>query len=336
MEVVGSFSETSSETEIILEAVPVDDGSLDLVSIRQLTGKKVWENEARNVADGAADSDGAPGAPRKLGRVLAFLFHPSENRCIGFLAKRPDVALMFRRKDLFVSFGGFDVIQGRIIAGKAAGDKGKTAEKAARAAGASLDECIVWQGLPVVCEDGTVLGVASDVLCELGTGSVYELEVGNGAAANALLGTLHVPADEIVGFCICQEVADPETPAAAASSTAASAASEGAAASVPNVGAAPLVSSFPAIMVKNAAKMRPIEGGAAEKAGSATAVVAHNAKQAIDKIKPKAKEATAAAGDAVNKGAYVTGRQIGRTKGMFSAFKEEFDKALHDDGENAS
>ena len=40
--------------------------------------------------------------------------------------------------------------------------------------------------------------------------------------------------------------------------------------------------------------------------------------------------AAKATGDAVNKGAYVTGRQIGRAKGMFSAFKDEYDKAVAD------
>ena len=48
---------------------------------------------------------------------------------------------------------------------------------------------------------------------------------------------------------------------------------------------------------------------------------------AVDKVKPKVNEAAHAAGDAVNKGAYATGKQIGKATGMFSEFKEEYDKA---------
>ncbi len=42
------------------------------------------------------------------------------------------------------------------------------------------------------------------------------------------------------------------------------------------------------------------------------------------------KQATKAAGKAVNKGAYVTGRQIARTQGMFGKFKDNFKSAMQD------
>ena len=38
-------------------------------------------------------------------------------------------------------------------------------------------------------------------------------------------------------------------------------------------------------------------------------------------------EAAKKTGEVVNKGAYATGKQIAATKGMFSGFKEEYDKA---------
>ncbi len=41
--------------------------------------------------------------------------------------------------------------------------------------------------------------------------------------------------------------------------------------------------------------------------------------------------ATKAAGKAREQGAYATGRQIKRASGMFSAFKEEYDKARKED-----
>ena len=70
-----------------------------------------------------------------------------------------------------------------------------------------------------------------------------------------------------------------------------------------------------------------MEGGLAEKAGEATAVVVDKAHTAVDKAKPVASAAAKKTGEVVNKGAYATGKQIAATKGMFSGFKEEYDKA---------
>ena len=69
------------------------------------------------------------------------------------------------------------------------------------------------------------------------------------------------------------------------------------------------------------------EGGVAEKAGAATAVAVDKVHTTVDKAKPVVSKAAAATGEAVNKGAYATGKQIAATKGMFSGFKEEYDKA---------
>ena len=47
----------------------------------------------------------------------------------------------------------------------------------------------------------------------------------------------------------------------------------------------------------------------------------------VDRAKPVVSEAAKKTGEVVNKGAYATGKQIAATKGMFSGFKEEYDKA---------
>ena len=82
-----------------------------------------------------------------------------------------------------------------------------------------------------------------------------------------------------------------------------------------------------AILVDNEVKQLAAEGGVAEKAGAATAVVVDKAKTTVDKAKPVVSEAAKKTGEAVNKGAYATGRQIAKSKTMFSDFKEEYDKA---------
>ncbi len=67
------------------------------------------------------------------------------------------------------------------------------------------------------------------------------------------------------------------------------------------------------------------EGGLAEKAGSASAVVNDKASRAAAnvsaKVKPAAAEAAHKAGEAMNDGAYKLGVQLSKTKGMFSNFK---------------
>ena len=82
-----------------------------------------------------------------------------------------------------------------------------------------------------------------------------------------------------------------------------------------------------AIILSDEALAIQAQGGLAERAGKASAVVGHKASQAFEKAKPVASNVAQKTGDAVNKGAYSFGKQLSKTKGMFSAFKEEYNKA---------
>ena len=238
---------------------------------------------------------------KRIGKVRSFVFHPKERRLVGFMVKRPDLLWMFHRKDLFVSLDGFELDDGRIVLS----DDAKTRDKAAcKALDVRLDDCVIWVGLPVVTESGDTLGTVGTVTFSLVTGKVDSFVVNTGATANALLGTRSVPADFIRGFkrgigtaLAGQYEGDDETPV------------------------------LGAIMVDDAVADIAVEGGAAAKAGAATAVAMDKAHTAVDKAKPKVSEAAHAAGDAVNKGAYAAGKQIGAATGMFSDFKKEYDKA---------
>lgn len=238
---------------------------------------------------------------KRIGKVRSFVFHPKERRLIGFMVKRPDLLWMFHRKDLFVSLDGFELDDGRVVLS----DDTKTRDKAAcKALDVRLDDCVIWVGLPVVTESGDTLGTVGTVTFSLVTGKVDSFVVNTGATANALLGTRSVPVDLIRGFkrgigtaLAGQYEGDDETPV------------------------------LGAILVDDAAAEIAVEGGAAEKAGAATAVAMDKAHTAVDKAKPKVSEAAHAAGDAVNKGAYAAGKQIGAATGMFSDFKKEYDKA---------
>lgn len=259
-----------------------------LISTKELIGLRVV---------GSKPSKKDPEATRKIGKVRACVFHPQEKRFVGVIVKRPDAAMMFHRKDLFVAYNGYDMVDGRMVVRD---DKEATDAAACRAMGVNWDECVLWVGLPVITQDGTEFGVVGDIVFDRHTGAIEHLEVNAGATANALLGVREIPVSMIKGF----------RRGIGAALTA-----------YDEEGEEPI---YGAILVDNAAKGVTVEGGLAEKAGEATAVVGNKAHEVVDDV---VKPAAHAAGKAVNKGAYVTGRQISRAKGMFSNFKSEYDKA---------
>ena len=260
---------------------------------------------------------------KKIGKVRRFVFHPSEKRVIGFTVKRPDAALMFHRKDLFVAIDGFDFDDdNRIVVHD---EPTATGKEACKVLDVDWDKCVIWVGMPVMTASGDFLGYIDVVTFDRESGSVVRFDVTteNGAANDVLLGKRTVPASYIKGFRRGQGIAlapmgeyNGEDPDEATETG--------------------------AILVADRTLELPIEGGAAAAAGKATAVVTDKAKKGaakakvavdekVEQAKPVAKKVAEKTGEAVNEGAFVVGRQLGRTKGMFSAFKEEFDKASRED-----
>ncbi len=82
-----------------------------------------------------------------------------------------------------------------------------------------------------------------------------------------------------------------------------------------------------AMIVDDAAASLEFSGGAAAKAGEASAKLKDKAKQGARELDEKSSEAIEKGSAAVGKGARALGKQLGRTRGMFSSFKDEFKKA---------
>lgn len=246
---------------------------------------------------------------KRIGKVRHFIFHPTERRCIGFTVKRPDAALMFHRKDLFVALNGFDLENGEVVVHD---DSDATEKRAVKALGVNWDACVIWVGMPILTESGTFLGYVDVVTFGRETGKVESLTTENGAASNAIVGKRTIPGKLVKGFRL------------------------GAGAAVAPMGSydggeADEEAVKGAIMVADEAEDIAIEGGVAAAAGKATAVVADKAKKGVAKGKPAAQKAAQKTGEAVEAGAFAAGKQLGRAKGMFAAFKEEYDKAAHGD-----
>ncbi|MEG0072071.1 MAG: PRC-barrel domain protein [Raoultibacter sp.] len=251
---------------------------------------------------------GGKSGTRRIGKVRRIVFHPQEKRCIGIIIKRPDLLLMFHRKDRFAALDSCDLIDGRVCVSN---EPGATDQAACKRLGVDWDECVLWIGLPIIDENGEVFGVVGNTVFNRLTGIVKNIEADKGSAAKALLGTCEIPADMIKGF------------------------RRGIGAALSQTGQGQPVDDTVetgALLVSNEVESLTVEGGLAEKAGEATAVVGDKASKVVAKAKPKVAEAAKITGEAVNKGAYATGKQISKTKGMFSAFKDEYDKARHDDG----
>lgn len=240
---------------------------------------------------------------KRIGKVRRFVFHPKEKRVVGFVVKRPDLLWMFRRKDLFVAVNGYEIEDGRIVVSN---DSAATNRAACKELGVDWDACVLWVGLPVMTEDGDTLGVVGSVAFDRRTGAIASVTTDSGATANALLGKREIPANLVKGFKRGMGAALAQT------------GEEGEESEEVVLGA---------ILVADEARDIAVEGGLAEKAGEATAVVVDKAHTAVDKAKPVASAAAKKTGEVVNKGAYATGKQIAATKGMFSGFKEEYDKA---------
>ena len=257
---------------------------------------------------------------KRIGKVRHFVFHPSEKRLVGFTVKRPDAALMFKRKDLFVALGGYDLVDGQLHVHD---DPDATDKGAIKALGIDWDRCVIWVGMPVLTQSGDMLGYVNVVTFDEVTGKIESMTTENGTANDALLGTRVIPAKLIRGFkrgigeaIVAMNSYEGEDTTDAAERG--------------------------AILVDDAVLDLEVEGGAAAAAGKATAIATDKAKKAagrakaatdqvVDQVKPKAKKIAEKTGAAVDAGAFAAGRQLGRASGMFSAFKEEFDKAMKEE-----
>ena len=262
-----------------------------IISAKELTGSRVI---------------GGKKGVKTIGKVRYFVFHPTKKACVGFMVRRPDAALMFKRKDLFVALDGYEFEDGRIVVPH--DDKDAVDAGACKRLGIDLDSCIIWQGMPIISQSGEELGYVEDVQFKRASGKVVSITPHASATSKALIGTLTIPSEYVKGFRtgVGTELTITEGEGEEERSVRG------------------------AIVVDNEALRIDTEGGIAEKAGQSTAIAAEKVRQAKEQAKPAVDAAAKATGDAVNKGAYVTGRQIGRAKGMFSAFKDEYDKAVAD------
>ena len=131
---------------------------------------------------------------KKIGRLHYFVF--SGNRCVGVLVKRPDVALMFRRKDVFAPLKSVNFQSRTIILDS---DYEKQGNNFLKANKIKLTQTFVYDGMAVQCENGTALGCIDSVTCD-SKGAITNIQVSDGATSDKLLGLRTVPAELLIGM----------------------------------------------------------------------------------------------------------------------------------------
>ncbi len=241
---------------------------------------------------------GGKSGEKLIGKVRHLVFHPKERRVIGFIVKRPDLALMFHRKDLFVALDSYEIVDGRVCVST---ESGATDKAACKRLGVDWDSCVLWSGMSIVTESGTTVGTIGTVTFDRLTGRVESVVADRGATSKALLGTVEIPVGQIRGFRfgIGELVSEME--------------SQGEVVEEEN-------ELRGAILVADSVLQIEAEGGLAEMAG-----------HAVGKAKPVVRETAQKAGEAANKGVEALGKRVGETKGAFAGFKEEYQKAVKDD-----
>lgn len=259
-------------------------------SVHDLAGSVVFERTAKK--------------EHRIGKVHAAIFHPKERKVIGFTIKRPDRAMMFHRSDKVMPVDAFEVQEKHLVVDEKNLMSGRLLAKRFNV---KWDECLIWQGMPLLTEGGVRCGYVGDVVFSVADGVVKTLFIDKGGTHNVLIGRASISADEVIGFRL------------------------GVGEKLNSVSEDDFLCG--AIIVRDDVLQVEAEGGLAEKAGRVSAKVADTVGEKVNKAKPVVQEATQKAEEAVNRGAYALGERLAQTKGMFSSFKEEYNKARRSDDE---
>lgn len=145
---------------------------------------------------GARVTGGRKGT-RRVGKILRAVFHPATYALAGFIVARPDFLFMFKRKDRFLAYDAFAVIDGRVVGTT---DRDSWDVPACKRLDIDWDTCLILEGMALVIKDGTKVGTIDAVEYDERSGKLLALEVSDGAAARTLLGVTKIPRELIIGY----------------------------------------------------------------------------------------------------------------------------------------
>ena len=314
-----------------------------MLSVKEFKGLRFWRAKPTRTGEEKLT---------RLGKLRYAVFSPDGRKVVGFIVHRPDIMGMVKRADLFLGRDSFEAIDQGILATR--GDE--SFDDAARARlKLDWDSCIIWDGMDARTEDGKELGYVDDVLFDARTGSVKRFMITDGGMANALVGQVSIDAKDVVGykdgFLVVSADADVHELTGGLAGKAGEAYGRAKAASAKTASKAGKVAGEAldkgsrglgrAIGKARRAVAELVEDDPDDPQEIEEALVQDAEPRALSSGEKKGKKKTyKASGKTTKKGgakkkgsksgvdqaASAIGRQLGKTQGMFAAFKKEFDE----------
>lgn len=167
-----------------------------MIRVSSLEGLKVLQpKKAKTAKDGSVVERFS-----KVGKVHMAVFSPDGLQVVGLMVRRPDVAGVVKRDDVFLAWDSFyaDEEHGGLVVD----DPSKGMDfTAVRRLGLDWDHCIIWEGIDATTRDGKPLGFISDAEVDPKTGRVVRFFTTDGVVAHALVGSFSIAADQVDGYC---------------------------------------------------------------------------------------------------------------------------------------
>ncbi len=133
----------------------------------------------------------------KLGKIYKTVFSPDGKYVVGFIVKRPDVALMIKRDDVFLALDSVDEKDGKFYPTKG---RDSFDQRAIERLGLDWDKCIIWEGMDVKSESGEIIGRVGSMTFNTQSGKVHAMTVNDGASSKAVIGLIEIPASMLLGY----------------------------------------------------------------------------------------------------------------------------------------
>jgi uncharacterized protein YrrD len=166
-----------------------------MLTIKQVRKLKVYR---RPKPGKEYTKDGMPRRGRKIGKLYQTVFDPSGMRVVGFVVRRPDLLLMFKRPEKFLALDSAEFEDDDVLYAKNGSDSWD--DKAIKRLGIDYDSCLMWEGMDVKTQNGDELGRVSDISFDERTGKVKTFFLDDGGAARALIGSVEIGGDQVVGY----------------------------------------------------------------------------------------------------------------------------------------
>ena len=141
--------------------------------------------------------DGLPRHRRKIGKIYKTVFSPDGLKVVGFIVRRPDLLWMFKRPERFLALDAMDIQDGLIVPVKG-GDSWD--DRAIKRLDVDYDTCIIWEGMEVKTSAGRELGRVDEISFDERTGELNSLFLDDGGTARAIVGSVEIPVELMVGY----------------------------------------------------------------------------------------------------------------------------------------